>query len=249
MGSPVSPIVANLYMEQFEREEWSKFLRAPEVWFRYVDDATPSLSYTNIIWLTEFFGAFKLQGPRHIHFTGETESNGKLPFLDTCIVIMRMVQRRSPFTKSLLLPINIWILIPITIWNTNDRWWELSFFEPRRSSRTIRTRKLNWNILNQSFRTTATNRGCLESRQTQPTPQVQKAKSFPVVLTVSHFPTCKGCQETGSQTFSKNKELAHSASLSRPSGSIWSTPKIRHTGKEMWGGVRNSVWELWWFLS
>lgn len=49
MGSPVSPIVANLYMEQFEREEWSKFLRAPEVWFRYVDDATPSLSYTNII--------------------------------------------------------------------------------------------------------------------------------------------------------------------------------------------------------
>ena len=106
-----------------------------------------------------------------------------------------MVQRRSPFTESLLTPIKIWILIPITIWNTNYRWWELSFFEPRRSSRTTRTRKLNWNILNQSFRTTATNRGCLASRQRQPTPQVQKAKSSPLVLTVSHFPTCKGFSE------------------------------------------------------
>ena len=44
--------------------------------------------------------------------------------------------------------------------------------------------------------------------------------------------TCKGFQKTGSQKFSKNKELAHSTSLSRPSGSIWSTPKIRHTRKE-----------------
>ena len=147
------------------------------------------------------------------------------------MLIVRVVQRRSPFTESLLTPINIWILIPITIWNTNDRWWELSFFEPRRSSRTTRTRKLNWNILNQSFRTTATNRGCLASRQRQPTPQVQKAKSSPLVFTVTHFPTCKGFQNTGSQTFSKNKELAHSTSLSRPLGSIWSTPKIRHTRK------------------
>ena len=49
MGSPVSPIVANLYMEQFEREELSKFLRPPEIWLRYVDDTTTSLSYTNII--------------------------------------------------------------------------------------------------------------------------------------------------------------------------------------------------------
>ena len=30
-------------MEQFEREELS------EIWFRYVDDTTSSLSYTNII--------------------------------------------------------------------------------------------------------------------------------------------------------------------------------------------------------
>lgn len=49
IGSPVSPIVANLYMEQFEREELSKFLRPPEIWLRYVDDTTTSLSYANII--------------------------------------------------------------------------------------------------------------------------------------------------------------------------------------------------------
>ena len=44
--------------------------------------------------------------------------------------------------------------------------------------------------------------------------------------------TCKGFQKTGSRKFSKNKELAHSTSLSRPSGSTWPTPKIRHTTKE-----------------
>lgn len=43
MGSPVPNIPT------FEREELSKFLRPPEIWFRYVGDTTTSLSYTNII--------------------------------------------------------------------------------------------------------------------------------------------------------------------------------------------------------
>ena len=89
------------------------------------------------------------------------------------------------YTESLLTPINIWILIPITIWNTNDRWWELSFFEPRRSSRTI-------------------DRGCLASRQRQPTPQVQKVKSSPFVLTVSHFPIpARGFRKLAHKSFQK----------------------------------------------
>ena len=39
MGSPVSPIISNLYMEQFERLAMSSFDGiGPSKWFRYVDD-------------------------------------------------------------------------------------------------------------------------------------------------------------------------------------------------------------------
>ena len=48
-----------------------------------------------------------------------------------------------------------------------------------------------------------------------------KLKSSPIVLTVSHFATCKEFQKSV-QKFSKNKELAHSTSLLTPSGSIFS---------------------------
>ena len=37
-GSPLSPIVANLYMETFEKTALTTALAAPRLWTRYVDD-------------------------------------------------------------------------------------------------------------------------------------------------------------------------------------------------------------------
>ena len=37
MGSPVSPIVANLYMEYYEKKALST-TSTPRLWMRYVDD-------------------------------------------------------------------------------------------------------------------------------------------------------------------------------------------------------------------
>ena len=38
MGSPVSPILANLVMEDIENKAMSDFHHPPKVWKRYVDD-------------------------------------------------------------------------------------------------------------------------------------------------------------------------------------------------------------------
>ena len=54
MGSPVSPIVANLYMEEVERKALTSFLgAAPSHWFRYVDDTWVRLKIQEVEAFTE----------------------------------------------------------------------------------------------------------------------------------------------------------------------------------------------------
>ncbi len=38
MGSPLSPIVANLYMKAFEKRALDTSAQKPNLWIRYVDD-------------------------------------------------------------------------------------------------------------------------------------------------------------------------------------------------------------------
>ena len=83
MGSPLSPIMSNIYMENFEDEVINQSMSKPKMWLRYVDD-------TFVIWphgtekLNQFLESLNNHAPS-IKFTMEVESNKQLPFLDVLV--------------------------------------------------------------------------------------------------------------------------------------------------------------------
>ena len=45
MGSPLSPVIANLFMEEFEKKALATAMLKPGFWFRYVEDRFSSLAH------------------------------------------------------------------------------------------------------------------------------------------------------------------------------------------------------------
>ena len=81
MGSPVSAVIANLYMESFEEQAINTSSYKPTIWKRYVDDTFTILDHGNV---DDFLQHLNNQQPS-IRFTMETENNNKLAFLDTAV--------------------------------------------------------------------------------------------------------------------------------------------------------------------
>ena len=84
MGSPLSPVIANLFMEHFEQTALQTATFKPKMWLRYVDD-------TFVVWphgvekVNDFLQHLNNQHP-NIRFTMEVENEHQaIPFLDTLI--------------------------------------------------------------------------------------------------------------------------------------------------------------------
>ena len=83
MGYQLSPVVANLYIEYFEKKALDSYSLKPREWKQFVDD-------TNFIWphwrenLDDFLKHMNNQS-NHIKFTMEIQENNFLPFLDVLI--------------------------------------------------------------------------------------------------------------------------------------------------------------------
>ena len=107
MGSPLSPILASLYMEYFEEIALKSTETVPSLWLRYVDD-------TFVIWphgedtLPDFLKHLNsIRSP--IQFTMEKELGGSLPFLDVLVTrdqkqgnVKTSVYRRPTHTEHYL---------------------------------------------------------------------------------------------------------------------------------------------------
>ena len=83
MGSPISPIVANLFMEGFENTAINTAEHPPRIWKRYVDD---TFVVTDVTKKQGFLEHINNVDP-HIHFTTEdARTDGTIPFLDTIVM-------------------------------------------------------------------------------------------------------------------------------------------------------------------
>ena len=81
MGSLVSPIVANLYMEHFEQLALSTAPVAPRVWKRYVDDTFTICPKDAVEGFTDHLNNIST----HIKFTRELEKDSSIAFLDSLV--------------------------------------------------------------------------------------------------------------------------------------------------------------------
>ena len=79
MGSPVSPVTANIYMEYFECLAIHTSSALIKWWFRYVDDVHSATRNDQVKKLQEHLNSID----PHIKFTIELPGTGGLPFLDT----------------------------------------------------------------------------------------------------------------------------------------------------------------------
>ena len=97
MGSPLSPIIANLYMEGFENKAFASAPSLPTMWFRCVDD-------TFVLWphdpnqLEEFHSHLNAQHPQ-IQFTREEEKDNQISFLDVLVKRKDGVFKTSVYRK------------------------------------------------------------------------------------------------------------------------------------------------------
>ena len=97
MWSPISPIVANLFMEDFEVKAINTAKNPPKMWKRYVDDTCVIL---DSIRKEEFFQHINSIDPK-IQFTSEDPNpDGSIPFLDTLVRHNQMDQSRQQCSES-----------------------------------------------------------------------------------------------------------------------------------------------------
>ena len=97
MGSPISPLIANILMEEFEVKALQSCPNPPSMWLRFVDD---TFVINQAEYSQDLLQHINTQDP-HIQFTVEPTQQGSLPFLDTLVTIpTRQHPQTHQFTEN-----------------------------------------------------------------------------------------------------------------------------------------------------
>lgn len=103
MGSPTSPLIANIVMSDLMETQRSKFTRAPKFIYVYVDDTIGGIHKDHIVQTLATLNAYD----NRINFTIEIENEGKINFLD--MTLMRRGEKiatnwfKKPYASDRLL--------------------------------------------------------------------------------------------------------------------------------------------------
>ena len=81
MGSPLSPIIANMVMEEIEQTVLNTYLNPSSLWLCYVDDVYAIMEKTEVEPFLDYLNTIFTS----IKFTKELEKSGQLAFLDVSI--------------------------------------------------------------------------------------------------------------------------------------------------------------------
>lgn len=83
MGSPLSPIIADIVLQDLEEKALNTLRFTPRFYFRYVDDILMTVPSDSIDSTLLIFNSFH----DRLQFTSEVEVNRKINFLDVILIV------------------------------------------------------------------------------------------------------------------------------------------------------------------
>ena len=82
MGSPLGPILANIFMVELERSVIPTLMDKMKCWTRYVDDTLCYIKTDLIDYVLKMLNGFH----RNIQFTSKVDTDSKISFLDVLVI-------------------------------------------------------------------------------------------------------------------------------------------------------------------